>query len=92
MALKIFTVILDEGAQSDVLERLENAYQNVFHYTDTVFFVACETKVTSGEIATKAKIKGDDRDASGVVFKLNSAYSGYTRRDLWEWLSEAEDG
>ncbi len=27
---------------------------------------------------------------TGVVFKVNAAYSGFENRAVWEWLSQAE--
>ena len=47
-------------------------------------------------VATKIGIRpeGDEGEsiASGVVFKLNAAYSGYTKPTLWEWLRAQKEG
>ena len=40
----------------------------------------------SADIAVQAKIKGDGRDLSGVVFGLDGAYSGWQLTETWEWL------
>ena len=89
MAKKVLAVVLDKP-QGEVLERLGNEYANVFEYSDTFLLVPVNMSVTTSEVAQKAGIKGRGRDATGVVFKLNSAYSGYTRKELWEWLSDVE--
>ena len=52
--------------------------------------VPVDRSVATQDVATTAGIKGTNRDANGVVFKLNAAYSGYTRKTLWEWLSDVE--
>lgn len=85
---KVFAVVLYEPNQ-EVEKRLKKAYENQFKYTDTFYLIAVDQTVISGEIAEVIGIKGEDRieDSSGVVFKMNSAYSGYTQRELWEWLS-----
>ena len=92
MAKKIFAVVLDgsDGPNSKVRERLEKEYANVYPYTDTFFLVPVDRSVATQDVATTAGIKGTNRDATGVVFKLNAAYSGYTHKTLWEWFSDVE--
>lgn len=96
MGKKVFAVVLDDKGQQNVDavgDRLSGEYGagNVFRYTDGVIYVAVPETATTETTANVAKIKGVSRDTSGVVFKLNSAYSGYTDKSLWEWLSDAQD-
>ena len=44
----------------------------------------------STAVASKLRIKGEDKDISGAVFRMSSAYSGYTSKSLWEWLDVNE--
>lgn len=89
MAKKVLAVVLDKP-QEEVLERLRMEYANVFEYSDTFFLVPVNMSISTSEVAKQAGIKGRGRDATGVVFKLNSAYSGYTKKSLWEWLTDVE--
>ena len=90
MASKAFAVVLDDPNEK-VLERLEGKYPNTRCHTDTFFLVPVDKTVTTDDVAVVAGIKGDSRDASGIVFKINAAYSGYTNKALWEWLSDFEN-
>ena len=42
----------------------------------------------SDEIARLVGIKGEGRDASGVVIRLGTGYAGFTNKALWEWLDD----
>ena len=88
MARKIFAVVLDEP-QPKVKERLEKSYARPYSYTDTFYLIAVDQHVSTDDAANRLGIKGTNRDATGVVFKLNAAYAGFTSKDLWEWLSDA---
>ena len=74
-----------------VVSRIQEAYQDNYEITQTCYLVL-SNDITQ-KIATTVGIKGEDRidDASGAVFKLNGAYSGYAPRALWEWLDQAEE-
>ena len=89
MAKKVLAVVLDKPNRK-VEDRLNKEYANVHRYTATVHLVAAEQNTTTRDVAVVAGIKGTNRDATGVVFKLNAAYSGYTHKTLWEWLSDVE--
>lgn len=86
---KVLAVVLD-APDDKVVERIHKEYANVYRYTDTFFLVPVESNITTRDVAMATGIKGPNRDATGVVFKLNAAYSGYTKRSLWEWLSDVE--
>ena len=89
MAKKVFAVVLN-APESSVKRRLDSEYANVHQHTDTFLLVPVDVGVTAQEVAIAAGIKGKNRDIAGVVFKLNAAYSGYTTKTLWEWLSDVE--
>ncbi len=44
----------------------------------------------SSDVSKRVGIKGDERTADGVVFRLAVGSSGYTKRELWEWLDNLE--
>lgn len=70
------------------LKRLREKYPkpSCFELTQNLFLV--KTTDLSETIAETLGIKGEDRDATGVVFRLNTAYSGFYSRTLWEWLDD----
>lgn len=88
MARKVFAVVLDKP-QPQVEERLEKNYARPYCYTDTFYLVAVDQHVSIEDAARTLGIKGTNRDATGAVFKLNAAYAGFTRKEMWEWLSDA---
>ena len=90
---KIFAVVLFEP-NLEVEKRLKEQYQTQYKYTDTFYLVALDQTVVTEEIAEAIGIKGENRveNSSGVVFKMNSAYSGFTSRTLWEWLETVLEG
>lgn len=87
--MRMFAVILNE-ANPEIAERIAESYPTHYRFSDTVFLVSDDALAET--VSVNVGIKGDDRvdEARGVVFRLNGAYAGYTKRALWEWLSEAE--
>lgn len=95
MAKKVFAVTLDKegrSAAAEVVSRLKKEYgaDNVYPFASGVTFVAVPPSSTTNVVSKIARIKGKTRDTTGVVFKLNSAYSGYTDTALWAWLEKAQ--
>lgn len=88
MAKRVFAVILDEPNKT-ALDALKHAYDTDFYQVNDLVGLV-RTEALSGLVAETAGFK-DEGPASGVVFKLNRWYSGFTYRGLWEWLSEVED-
>ena len=86
MAKKVLAVVLDRS-NPNVKKRLEREYA-LYDHTSTFMLVNVEQHVTTDDVAEKAGIKGPNRDAEGIVFKLNAAYSGFSDKNLWEWLSD----
>ena len=91
MAQKIYAVALD-SPEPAVEDRLKKRFTKVFKHTDTLLLVVGGANDLSEDVAVVAGIKGERREFSGVVFRLNGSYSGFTKRTLWEWLRDAADG
>lgn len=86
----IYAIILIEP-NAEVKQQIAEQFPGYYEYSPTFFLV--EGEGLAEQIATAAKIKGENRieSASGFVLKLESfSYSGFTARALWEWLKEAE--
>lgn len=90
--MAVFGILLKEPNEA-VRNRIRASFpsESCYEYNRMMFFVTSEK--LSEEVARSIGLKGDNRigPASGVVFKLTSAYSGYTTRDLWEWLGQHKD-
>ena len=81
----VFAVVLTEPTE-ETKRRKQSHYPDYHELTPNVFLVSSEE--FAKEVKAKIGIGADGAD--GVVFRLNHAYSGYTSRDTWEWLSRAE--
>ena len=88
--MSVFAVVLRKR-HDPIKQRVERFYPGHFPLSDTFFLVSSDTIAET--IAVKVGIKGEDQeeDASGVVFKLNSGYAGFTTRGLWDWLKTHGD-
>ncbi len=87
--MNVFAVMIHEP-DKNVPQRLAAEYGdgNVYAIASTTLLV--QTKDIAEQVAVAAGIKGEERSVSGVVFKLNRAYAGFTSRALWEWLTQVE--
>ena len=87
--MNVFAVMIHEP-DKHVLQRLAAEYGdgNVYPIASTTLLV--QTKDLAEQVAVAAGIKGEERSVSGIVFKLNRAYAGFTSRALWEWLTQVE--
>ena len=85
---KLFAVFL-HSPNSEVGERIEEKYPINYRYTDNIYLICQDSPVVTQKVAETIGIRGENRieDSSGVVFKLNDAYSGHTHRALWGWLN-----
>lgn len=90
MAPKMYAIVLD-APEPEVEARLRQHYGNVFKHTDTFLIVVGNVDDVSESVAVAAGIKGQHRRTSGVVFRLNGSYSGFTKRTLWEWLNDVAE-
>jgi len=90
--MTIFAVVL-RTPNSEVWERLTEAYPNSNHFVLNSTFALISGGDVSENVAQNVGIKGEDRveSASGVVFRMSSAYSGFTTASLWEWLGLHSD-
>ena len=88
--MPVFAVVLRDP-NHEVEQRLLDKYPGSFQFTETVFLV--QANGIPDAVAKDVGIKGDDRiaTASGAVFRLDGAYSGYTTRALWDWLKQADE-
>ncbi len=86
----IFAVVLDRPASTEFKERINGSYPKCYQYTDQFFIVQDDNipEVIAQTVGIKVE-EDTDRLATGVVFRLEGAYSGYTGRALWDWLSIA---
>ncbi len=82
-----FIVVFTTPATEGALARLQSAYPAAYELIPQSVYLIRDSEL-SADVAVKVGIKSDPRYAEGAVFKLNHAYSGYTDRALWEWLSE----
>ena len=89
MSSSIFAVILTQENE-EITKKIEKAYPTSRQLNDFVYLV--EGDCLAEDVAIASGIKGDSqvKDASGIVFKLNGAYSGFAPRTIWEWLSRYE--
>lgn len=74
-----------------VASRIQEMYPDNYEFTQTCYLV--QSRDITQKIAAIVGIKGENRidNASGAVFRLNGAYSGFASRALWEWLDQAEE-
>ena len=88
--MTIFAVILKYPDRS-VTENIRREFPNTLHHEYSNTFYLLQADNLTENIAEQVGIKGEKRDpqTSGFVLKLNNFnYSGYTSRNLWEWLTD----
>ena len=78
-----YIVIFDKESEEN-RRRVTELYPGAYEHNPQIFFVRSDE--FSEIVASKLRIKGEGRNTTGVVFKISSAYSGYTNKSLWEWL------
>lgn len=92
-ASQIFAVVLSQ-AYPEVERRLKAKYPGAHHYQhgDRTFLVKVAPGVMTRQVAMEVGL-GKDADEKpvgmGAVLKLNGAYAGWEKPELWEWLSAA---
>lgn len=89
--MPVFAVCL-EKPNAEVERRIVEHFPELRSYklTDNLFLVKGD--LFSEDVAELVGITGSRVEgAAGSVFKMSpSAYAGYYRNTLWEWLAEAE--
>jgi hypothetical protein len=91
--MSVYAVMLKRGV-SEVKRRILSKYEigkDLYEFSDTLLFIHDDS--LAEHIAKEIGIKGDSKisGASGVVFRLNSAYAGFADRSLWEWLKKVQE-
>lgn len=82
-----FAVVYTGTGNTAAVRALKKAYPGAYEMvTDRVYLV--RDSGFTADVAVKAGIKSSPRLGKGAAFKLNTGYSGYTARTLWEWLDE----
>ncbi len=88
--MSVFAIVLKK-ANAQVTEQIAKAYPEHYQYSNTFFLVESDTLAESFAVSVGIKGEHQIESASGAVFELTQAYSGYTTRSLWDWLSRTED-
>lgn len=92
--MAVFALHLAGDSAAKCVKRLHKHYPKPEHYelAENALYLV-RSNVISQTIAEDIGLKGDDRidGATGIVFKLNSAYSGFASRSAWEWLDREDD-
>ena len=87
--MAVFAVHFSKGDPDAVSKRIEEKYPKTESYalSSQLFLVRADT--IAERVAESLGIKGADKleDVTGVVFKLNSSYSGFDNRAIWDWLA-----
>ena len=82
-----FIIVLQEGKHSEVEEKLQMKDIPYHSISNKAILVSYEG--LSSELKEISGIS-DGKTASGAIFGLTGAYSGFASRDLWEWLNKYE--
>ena len=72
---RVFTVLFDEVSE-EATGRLQGEYSSHYEISNKAFLV--RTPDLAETVAQKAGIKGDNNVVTGVVFRLNSIYAGFS--------------
>ena len=85
--MSVFAVVFT-GSDEEIAASVKEHFPDAYRMTDSTFLVCSD--LLSSQVAELVGIKGEQRRFTGAVFKTNHSYSGFTSRDLWEWLERAE--
>ena len=88
--MAVFVVYIQDEERQQIQTRLQERYPEPQHFglEDNLYLVRSDSIAQS--IAEALGIKGEGRDSTGVVFKLNASYAGFADRSIWEWLALEE--
>lgn len=89
--MDVFIALFDEASKK-AADLLEAHYPDHFQHPsfERIYFLASDD--ISEKIAVNIGIKGENRVVSGMILKLEGAYSGYTDGSIWEWLEKFDRG
>ncbi len=88
--MAIFLIVLDEDNE-EFEARVKTLYPppQSHKISDLTYFV--QSNETSNAIAEKLGLRETvGLIVTGVVYRLNGAYAGYTFKSTWDWLEQAE--
>lgn len=90
--MAVFAVHISEDPPDEITGNLVENYPKPAHRKLSKRTYLLRSNETTDSIAEKLGIDGETGEdgPTGIVFKLNAAYSGFERRGVWEWLSRAE--
>jgi hypothetical protein len=90
--MAVFAVHISEDPPDEIVESLKKHYPKPDHYKLSKRMYLVRSDSIAETLAENIGIDGEGGEDSptGVVFKLNAAYSGFENRAVWEWLSKAE--
>ena len=88
--MSIFAVYLSGPDPEAQVAALQKHYPGEKHHQVAARFFLVAAEGITETISQNIGITGNDLEATGLIFKLNAAYSGYEKRAVWEWLSAAE--
>ncbi len=88
--MPLFSVHLSGADLNSQAEVLRRAYPDPdpdhYQLSDNAFLVV-SSDARPQAVAERVELTGAEDDATGIVFKLNSSYTGYESEALWEWLA-----
>ncbi|MGI9250233.1 MAG: hypothetical protein ACR2PR_03430 [Pseudohongiellaceae bacterium] len=81
---------IDNGPGAEIIKNIKKRYPTHYPVGNNNYLV--RSKEVAAQVANNVGLKGDDKvdDATGVVFKLNTTYSGYESSSLWDWMELEE--
>ena len=88
--MTVYAVVFDTDEPPDHearLARIVEQYPGLSSYQHTNSLYLVNTEDVSSEVKRKLAIGKDNE--SGIVFRIDKVYTGYTSVGLWEWLAKA---
>ena len=90
--MRKYAILLNEPTKS-VSDKIEELFEKPLHHkVNSTTYLVRSSKVAK-DIAVSVGLRDSESESppSGVVVRLNSAYSGYNDMSLWEWFRLEED-
>lgn len=86
MTLSMYIVVAETGTNA-INDRVDS-FDDTYKYNDNTFLI--RTTESIDYINEKLGFSENSDETTGVVFRLNSAFSGYTHEELWDWIYKKE--
>ena len=84
MSLSIFIAVVKEG--NDIVANNILKYPDWHKYKDTTYFIRTTKDIKEIDKDLGFNVSENENKVTGVIFRLNSAFSGYTEQSLWDWI------